>query len=155
MRAVFDDPQRRVFLLYKWLSALPTGLQTRNPVEIFEYYFQSIALERSDVRVTERTVQFNARIVLQRGIFLAHEVEILQAKPEFDELSRELWMRDFLMVIYKKRHTQWPLYALLAVQRLVFVKRNWLPMLMDAEHILQGLGGRPDGMPCHCSGGGI
>jgi hypothetical protein len=148
MRAVFDNPKRRVFLLFKWLSTLPS-IKTRDPVDIFEHYFASIALERSDVRVMEHSVQFNAFIVLQRGAFLDHEIEALSGQPQFDELCRELWLRDFLGIIYTRRG-KWPLYALLAVQRLIFVKRNFVPMLMDAEHMLQGLGGRPDTLPCHC-----
>jgi hypothetical protein len=149
MRAIFEDPQRRRFLLYWWLQTLPpaslinTSMRTGD--KVMEYYIHSIALQCSDVRVTATTVQFNANIVLPRALFTDPETDAMASVSGFDESARALWLRDFLGVVYVRK---WTLYALVAVQRLIFVHRNYLPMLMDAEHMLQGQGGRPDRCPC-------
>jgi hypothetical protein len=150
MRAIFKNAQRRRALLYGWLQLLPPTsiLTTANTADkLMEYYLQSIAVERSSVRVLATTIQFNANIVLSKAHFTEQEVDsLLQGTPDkdFDECARGLWLRDFLGVVYDRK---WTMYALVAIQRLIFVQRNYLPMLMNAEHMLQGQGGRPDRMP--------
>ena len=150
MRAIFENVQRRRALLYGWLQLLPptpvlTSVKTGD--QVMEYYIRSIAVEKSGVRVTPTTIQFNANIVLSRTLFADEEVDSIRSSSDsdaFDERARALWLRDFLGVVYDRK---WTMYALVAVQRLIFVQRNYLPMLMNAEHMLQGQGGRPDRMP--------
>jgi hypothetical protein len=146
MRAIFDDPRRRVTVLYAWLRVLPPALpEPRNAVRVMEYYIHSIVLEESNVHIKNNDLHFNANIVVPRQLFSDDEIrEITLSRNNFDDYARSRWLRDFLAVVYVRK---WTLPALVAVQRLLFVERNWLRMLMDAEHMLQGQGGRPDMMP--------
>jgi hypothetical protein len=57
---------------------------------------------------------------------------------------RELLLRDFLMIIIKSKNDfpikrkRWPLYALLVIQKLIFIEENYhLPLLQDAHQCLQ------------------
>jgi hypothetical protein len=149
MRAIFDDPRRRRAILYWWLHALPTSLLQRGRLtgdQVMEHYIRSIAIEPSCVRVTTTTVQFNAHIVLPRALFSEDEADAIASSSSlsFTEHNRACWLRDFLAIVYARN---WTLPALVALQRLIFVQRNWLPMLLHAEHMLQGQGGRPDRHP--------
>lgn len=70
------------------------------------------------------------------------------AEWQFKSFYRALLMRDFVNICFLQQYKirtrkQWPLFALMAVQRLIFVQEYRSRFLFDAERSLQGYGEMP------------
>jgi len=168
---IFDKKSRRTSLLSHWLcSFVPIDKGTRaTPMAFFEYFIRSIAVDIADFKVTPHGVYFNTHMFFSNNLFSTEEKTFLSQGEHFDKSGtfrynhilltkthRELLMRDFVNICFflqkrVKRH-RWPLYALIALQKIIFVDGHYLPCLLDSERVLQGLASYSD-LPIHSNRG--
>ncbi len=178
LRKIFDSlfkrKKRRMKLLTNWLGIIPGVLQKslkHTVVDVFEFLIKTIVVEQVEFNVLQNGIQLTENFIITNNKLTKKEIDVFSeirkdrkayfnTKREFiynslvlTQEHRELLMRDFVNLCFYHYTTypqrkRWPLYALLAVQRLIFVQGHYIPALMDAEHAFQGLR-MPNQMPIY------
>jgi hypothetical protein len=158
---LLSNEDRRLALLCRWLTTIPKTTPKTTVVDIFENIFEAIVVLETCVTLQDNGITLNKTIVIANEWLLADELETVrymkknktmffdQSKCKynhliFTETQRQLMCRDFVNICFlQQRHWNkllWPLYALHATQRLMFVKKYaYIHALADAHDALQGL----------------
>ena len=125
-----------------------------NIVDAFVHIISAFAVQPTQCRITSSQLHFTEDFVVPLKCFSEKECAMLRdnsaklAEWQFKSLYRALLMRDFVNICFLQQHKirnrkQWPLFALMAVQRLIFVQEYRTRFLFDAERSLQGYGEMP------------
>jgi hypothetical protein len=158
---MFIEKNRRTALLCRWLCIVPDGDQNRNTLDAFKNIFRALVVEKTNFYIESYGIRINSLITFPNEILLRHELTQIQGMRDrrraffhgntfkynhlvFTDEQRQLLCRDFVNICFLQ-HTRlerfrWPLFALMAVQHLLFIEECKDPALFDAEQVLQGLG---------------
>lgn len=153
---LFSSRKRRASILANALCIVPPLLLNRKAtiIDAFEYLFAALAVQPCECKFGPSGLRVTEGFLVPRKCLKDEECVYLKQK-EFDmtkwqlkDYYRALLVRDFvnICVLQHKRvshRRQWPLFALMAVQRLIFVQQHYIPLLFDAERSLQGRGELP------------
>lgn len=154
---LFKNRRRRTTVLAHFLCTVPKimlGNRKISVIDTFEYLISCFAVQPTECKITNSELRITEGFVVPLKCLSKQECYTLRentaqlAKWELKTIHRALLMRDFVNICFLMQNRvtqrkQWPLFALMAVQRLIFVHDYRLSFLFDAERSLQGYGEMP------------